>query len=90
VLINISQFKAEFTAKHGKITELSVEYNDQVQDNFLESSLLNRELHKVIDWENIFRCHVDVLSRAAGGVSPGKGMNKLFGAGSYEPSDYIT
>jgi lipoate-protein ligase A len=92
-ILKMYKFKAEFTAKHGKITELSIDYNGQVEDeNFLKSSLLNRELHRVVDWEDIFPRPAE----ASGGKeqlealhSPGRGMNELFGAGNYKPSEYI-
>jgi lipoate-protein ligase A len=90
------QFKAEFTAKHGKITELSVDYNSVKDENLLKSSLLNREIHKVTDWEEVFPSSLDRPPRVdvedQGGekvLTPGRGMNELFGAGNYFPSEYL-
>jgi hypothetical protein len=89
------QFKAEFTAKHGKITELSVDYNGVEDENLLKSSLLNREIHKVTDWEEVFPSfldgshRVDVADERRKVLTPGRGMNELFGAGNYKPSEYV-
>jgi len=61
---------------------VSIKYGGHgVDGEELEASLLNKELHQITDWEHILPSFVATLS-------PGRELNRLFGGGSYEPSNY--
>jgi lipoate-protein ligase A len=88
--LKMCQFKAEFTAKHGKIAEVSIDYGGQGVDRHdLHSSLLSRELHKVTDWDDVLPPFVDNDGKRHVTLGPGTALNQLFGGGSYDPSLYI-
>jgi lipoate-protein ligase A len=55
----------------------------------LKSSLLNRELHQITDWEKILPPFVANHGERRVTLSPGRELNRLFGGGSYNPSKYI-
>jgi len=46
-----------------------------------------------MDWEEVFPRPIDASRRFAYEeeieLTPGRGMNKLFGAGNYKPTEYI-
>jgi hypothetical protein len=88
-ILSQSQCMVEFTAKHGKFTEVSVDYNDrQANTTQIESYLMSRKLHTITDWENLLPPFLFTDRDNIVTVSPGRAMNKLFGTASYEPSAY--
>ena len=52
-------------------------------------TLLNRDLHKIIDWEEVLPTFSASDRELDIDASPGKTMNQLFGVGNYEPSAYL-
>jgi hypothetical protein len=110
-ILRTRQCKIEFTVKHGKFTEVSIDYNDRtasseqielpllnklsfhynglVEREKIESNLMSRELHKIIDWEQLLPPFLLTDSDRNVAVSPGRTMNQLFGMGNYEPSAYV-
>jgi hypothetical protein len=54
----------------------------------LEASLLNRELHHITDWEHVLPSFVANEGERRVTLSSGRELNRLFGGGSYEPSNY--
>ena len=83
------QFEASFTARHGRITEAAINYNNpslisSSDEKDIAAKLLDRPLHAINNWE-------DELGPLAGTTStssaeqaplrraPGIGLNSLFG-----------
>ena len=69
---------------------MSIDYGGQgVDGEELRSSFLNRELHKITDWENVLPPFIVNDGERRVTLSPGRELNRLFGSGSYEPTNYI-
>lgn len=68
---------------------MSIKYGGHgVDGEELEASLLNKELHQITDWEHILPSFVANDGERRVTLSPGRELNRLFGGGSYEPSNY--
>jgi hypothetical protein len=68
---------------------VSVDYGGHgVDGEEVEASLLNRELHQITDWEKILPLFVANDGERRVTLSPGRELNRLFGSGSYDPSNY--
>jgi hypothetical protein len=98
-LLIVSKFKATFTARHGQISEISLDYGDTVphaEMEVLASSLQGRQLHEITDWVTAFRQQrltLDHKSIPAAVLSPlqkaGAAMNRLLGTGNHMLREYI-
>jgi lipoate-protein ligase A len=64
-------------------------YSGPVKMQQLKSLLINRELHKINDWEEVLPPFSNTDGEPDVDASPGKIMNRLFGVGNYEPSVYV-
>jgi hypothetical protein len=89
-ILRTRQCKIEFRAKHGKLTAVSVDYNDRtVSSEQIRSNLMCRDLHKITDWEQLLPPFHFTDTDPNVAASPGRTMNQLFGMGNYEPSAYV-
>jgi lipoate---protein ligase len=85
----VCQLGLEFTAKHGKITDVSIDYNGQLDRGPIESSLLNKDLHQITNWEDFLPPSMIEDGNREVPLGPGRVLNELFGVGSYPPSTYV-
>lgn len=76
----------DFTARHGEISEVNLQYPGAISDEALDSiisNLLSRKIHEIEDWTHFLpqSSHSSPNSNSSNGLKnqPGIVINDLFG-----------
>jgi len=64
-------------------------HNRSIEMDEVNSALLDRDLHKINDWEELLPPFLGPDGERDVDGSPGTAMNQLFGVGNYKPSVYL-